>query len=81
MFFSAQGLSLESGDILDSSADETRLRQIMLRQARKSAFLCDSSKFGRSYPFILASLEDVDVFISDEETDSRFQVKKILAGK
>ncbi|MBE5782648.1 MAG: DeoR/GlpR transcriptional regulator [Clostridiales bacterium] len=81
VFFSAQGLSLESGHILDSSADETRLRQIMLRQAKRSAFLCDSSKFGRSYPFILASLEDVDVFISDEETDSRFQVKKLLAGK
>lgn len=78
---SSQGLCPQTGKIMDSSADETRIRQIMMRQAKKSAFLCDSSKFGHSYPFILAFLEDVDVFVSDEEIDGRFEVKKILAGR
>ena len=81
VFLSSQGLSLETGQIMDSSADETRLRQIMLRQARKSAFLCDSSKFDHAYPFILSSIEEMDVLISNEEIPALFHVKQILAGR
>ena len=64
-FLSSQGLNRETGLITDSSAEETRLRQIFMRQSKRSIFLCDSSKFGQNHPFILASVDDMDEIISD----------------
>lgn len=65
MFFSSQGL-LENGDIVDSSEEETALRKIMLSRVRNKIFLCDSSKFGREYPFTLCNTSDVTQIISDK---------------
>ena len=66
-FLSSQGLNPETGFITDSSAEETRLRQIFMRQSKRRIFLCDSSKFGQIHPFILASVDDMDEIISDRE--------------
>lgn len=65
MFFSSQGL-LENGDIVDSSEEETALRKIMLSRVRNKIFLCDSSKFGREYPFTLCNISDITQVISDK---------------
>ena len=64
LFFSSQGLSVD-GDIVDCSEEEIALRKVMLSRASKKFFLCDSSKFGKSYPFILCNAEDVTGIISD----------------
>lgn len=64
-FFSSQGV-LENGDIVDSSEDETALRKAMLQRARNKIFLCDSSKFGKEYPFTLCNTSDVTQIISDK---------------
>ncbi|MBQ6803043.1 MAG: DeoR/GlpR transcriptional regulator [Clostridia bacterium] len=65
-FLSSQGLNTETGFITDSSAEETRLRQIFMRQSKRRIFLCDSSKFGQNHPFILANIQEMDEIISDE---------------
>lgn len=58
VFFSSQGIS-ENGDITDSSEEETSLRKVMFSIARDKYFLCDPSKRGKSYPFMLCNTEDI----------------------
>ena len=65
LFFSSQGIS-EDGDITDVDEQENSLRRVMIKQARKKIFLCDSSKFGVRRPFILCNREQVDRIISDK---------------
>ena len=65
MFFSTRGYQPETGEITDSSIEESELREVMLRQAKKKVFLCDSSKFGKGYLYNLCNREDIDVMISD----------------
>ena len=63
-FFSSQGV-LENGDIVDTSEEEIALRKVMLQRARNKIFLCDSSKFGKEYPFTLCNCSDITQVISD----------------
>lgn len=64
VFFSSQGV-LENGDIVDSSEEEIALRKVMLQRARNKIFLCDSSKYGKEYPFTLCNCSDITQIISD----------------
>lgn len=68
LFFSSQGLSAD-GNIVDRSEEEIALRKVMLSRAQKRIFLCDSSKFGKSYPFTLCNVADVTEIISDVPWD------------
>lgn len=64
LFFSSQALSLD-GIISDISEEETHLRQIMLKNATKKIFLCDSSKIGDERTFRLCTKNDVDRIICE----------------
>ena len=64
LFFSSQAISTD-GRISDSSEEETALRRIMLRNAKKKIFLCDSSKVGETRTFFLCDRTDVDRIICD----------------
>lgn len=66
MFFSSQAIS-KTGEISDSSEEETSLRKIMLSRAKKKIFLCDSSKIGLSYTFTVCNKEEVDEIICDKK--------------
>ncbi len=65
-FFSSQGLSL-SGDISDSSEEESEVRKTILENATRSYFLCDHSKIGQSYLFKLCNTIDVDGIFCDSD--------------
>ncbi len=65
VFFSSQGVS-EDGTVSDVSEEETALRKVMLSNAKKKVFLCDSSKIGVVKTFVLCRKEDVDVFVCDK---------------
>ena len=58
LFFSSQGVS-ENGDITDSSEEETSLRKVMFSIAKEHYFLCDPSKIGKNFPFMLCNTENV----------------------
>ena len=58
LFFSSQGLS-ENGDITDTSDEETSLRRAMLTSSKKQYFLCDDSKKGKDFPFVLCNTKDL----------------------
>lgn len=64
LFFSCRGLS-EDGILSDSMEEEVQIRRVMLQNAKKKIFLCDSSKYGQSYPYRLCRADDVDEIISD----------------
>ncbi len=64
LFFSTQGIS-ETGTISDVSEAETALRKIMLANARKKIYLCDSSKIGVHKTFTICQKEDIDHIVCD----------------
>ena len=64
LFFSSQGLD-NGGEITDNSEAETQLRRMMVRQARKSYFLCDSAKLGKRFLFTVCNAAEVDGVVSD----------------
>ena len=63
-FFSAQSVS-ENGEIYDCFEEENVIRKAMIKHATKKVFLCDSTKFGKTSPFHLCSLNDVDYIVSN----------------
>jgi DeoR/GlpR family transcriptional regulator of sugar metabolism len=63
-FFSSQGIT-EDGVITDYSEDETRLRQCMIRHAKKSVFLFDRSKIGKQFLFRVCDARDLHGIITD----------------
>ena len=64
VFFSCKGLS-ESGYLTDVSEDEISMRTAMLRQAKNSYFLCDSSKLGVNCTFTLCHADEVTDILCD----------------
>lgn len=54
------------GDLLDFDIQEVSVSQSILRQSRKTFLVADHSKFSRSAPARIASLADIDTFITDQ---------------
>jgi len=63
-FFSTQSVS-ENGEIYDCFEEENVIRKAMIKHAAKKVFLCDSTKFGKTSPFHLCSLNDIDYIVSN----------------
>lgn len=72
-FFSAQTI-YDDGEIFDCFEQENVLRMSMIKNSAKSVFLCDNSKFGKSAPFRLCNVSDVDYIVSDRDLESYFKV-------
>lgn len=72
-FFSAQAIG-KDGEIYDCFEHENPLRLSMIKNSAKSVFLCDSTKFGRTAPFKLCSINDVDYIVSDKAAIDYFDV-------
>ena len=81
MFFSAYGVTQE-GMIVDTSEEETQLRHFILKNTATSVFLCDSSKFGRSAVYNLASLSEVSCMITDGPVPKQYEkiAQKIIVA-
>ena len=62
-FFSARGLS--DGKISDSSAAERNMKIAMAEQANRLYFLCDASKHGHIFPYLITKLNMVDEMIDE----------------
>ena len=53
------------GDLLDYDLQEVGVNQAILAQARQRVLVADHSKFQRTAPVRLASLSDLDLFVTD----------------
>lgn len=71
-FFSAQTV-YDNGDIFDCFEQENVLRMSMIQNSAKSVFLCDSTKFGKSAPFKLCNVNDLDYIVSDRAFEEYFK--------
>ena len=74
-FFSAQSVN-NDGEIYDCFEEENVIRKAMIRHATKKVFLCDSTKFGKTSPFYLCSLNDIDYIVSNEPIPETIHVEK-----
>jgi DeoR family glycerol-3-phosphate regulon repressor len=61
----------EDGDLLDFNVREVRISQAIIKQARQAWLAADCSKFTRSAPVRIASLADLDRFITDAPPPDR----------
>ena len=62
-FFSARGCS--DGVISDSSKEERDIKIAMLEHSERHCFLCDRSKFGFAYPYVVAEQSKIHEIISE----------------
>ena len=53
------------GDLLDFDIQEVSVSQSILRQSRKTILVTDHTKFSRNAPARIASLTDIDTFVTD----------------
>lgn len=70
--FSARSLT-EDGQIYDVHYNETALRKVMLENAEKKLFLCDSSKLGTNSTYYQCGLADIDYMVCDSKAAKQYQ--------
>lgn len=70
--FSARSLT-EDGQIYDVNYNETAVRKVMLENAAKKLFLCDSSKLKTNSTYYQCSLADIDYMVCDSKEAKRYQ--------
>lgn len=75
-FFSAQSVSAD-GEIYDCFEEENVIRKAMIKHATKKVFLCDSTKFGKTSPFHLCSLNEVDYIVSNHALPDFVKTEKL----
>ncbi|MBE7038094.1 MAG: DeoR/GlpR transcriptional regulator [Ruminococcaceae bacterium] len=63
-FFSCRGI-FDDGIITDNSILENSLRQIMIKNSKKSYLLCDKSKFGQKHLNTLCHKDEIDGIITN----------------
>ena len=74
-FFSCRGIS-DDGIATDSSIDENSMRRIMLKNAKHTVLLCDSSKFGLTYLNTLCRTDEVDELITNDALPDSIPLKR-----
>ena len=76
-FFSAQAMD-NDGEIYDCFEDEIFLRRAMIKNAKTKVFLCDNTKVGKSSPYHLCSLKDIDYVASNLSLPNSISPEKCL---
>ncbi len=71
LFFSCRGIT-QDGYMTDSSVEETQLRQLMFRHAKRRVLLAAANKIGRDYFYILGKVSDMDDMICDQAVPEGF---------
>lgn len=67
-YFSCRGVA-EDGQLTDSSTEESELRKVMMRHAKKKIFLCTSDKIRKSYMYNLCRAWEADgIYCDDDES-------------
>lgn len=74
-FFSVKAVS-SGGEVTDCSREEIIVRSAMLKNAAKTALLCDSAKFDSHAPYRQCHITDVDYLICEGEKANKFSKYK-----
>jgi len=65
-FMAASGFSFKSG-FTAGDYGECEIKKKVISKVNKTILLMDSTKFGKNLPFTFASLDDIDILISDDK--------------
>ena len=76
-FFSAQSLDAD-GEIYDCFEDEIFIRRTMIKSAKTKVFLCDNTKIGKTSPYRLCSLNEIDYIASNQPLPDFIDPNKCL---
>lgn len=76
-FFSAHTMD-NQGEIYDCYEYENFLRRAMIKNAKTNVFLCDSTKIGKTSPYHLCSIKNVDFVASNSSLPSFIPPEKCL---
>ena len=68
VFFSARGVC--DGAISDSSAGERNVKLAMLEHATRNYFLCDTSKYGQIYPYLITKTDEIDMVLDETQKEN-----------
>lgn len=66
LFFSSKALA-KDGTIYDCNREEICIRKVMMENAEKKVFLCDTEKFDKIAGYKQCMLEDIDYLITETE--------------
>ena len=75
-FFSAMAVG-KNGELYDCFEEENVIRNRMRKNAAKNVFLCDSTKLGKTAPYRLCSLSEVDCIVCDRDIKSYFETDRL----
>ena len=70
-FFSTKSLS-DDGIISDCTREEVTLREVMLKNATKKVYLCDSEKYSTKSAYKQCTLNDVDYLVCENESAKKY---------
>ena len=65
-FMATSGFTQNSG-MTCGTYTECGIKREVLKRARKKVVMMDSTKYGKNMPFTFANLEDIDVFVTDDD--------------
>jgi DeoR/GlpR family transcriptional regulator of sugar metabolism len=68
-FMASSGFSMENG-FTSGTYTECEIKKEVVNRARRKIVLMDSKKVDKIMPFTFATMEDIDILISDGELDS-----------
>lgn len=63
----------QDGTLLDFNLSEVKAVQMMMKNARRTAIICDHSKFTAAAPVCLGSVTDADFLITDAQPPQKMQ--------
>lgn len=78
-FMSASGFSVDSGFTI-SNVYECEIKRKVVNRAKKVVLLMDTGKIGKSMPFTYASLEDIDIWVSEKPLTPEIEAKAKKCG-
>jgi len=67
LFFSCGGFA--NNTVTDYSQSEACLRRTLMEQSKERYLMCDSSKLGKTYPYIICRRDDLTQIITDMQTE------------
>ncbi|MDO4928519.1 MAG: DeoR/GlpR family DNA-binding transcription regulator [Corynebacterium sp.] len=70
-FIGTNALTLDHG-LSTADSQEAAIKTAMITNARKVVVLCDSTKMGTDYLVSFASIDDIDIIITDENAPETF---------
>ncbi len=73
--------SVDENGVYEAEYEQALIKKSMLKQARKSILLCDSTKFGSSSFYHVAKPRDFDFVISDSGLTEELREKYLSASK